>query len=50
MHVVHVERLLEGDEVDQVALGGGHAVWKEVDERVEELRSPSVRLVHVRET
>lgn len=38
---------LEGDEVDQVALGRGHAVWEEVDERVEELRPLSVRLVYV---
>lgn len=38
---------LEGDEVDQVALGRGHAFWKEVDEGVEELRPLSVGLVHV---
>lgn len=38
---------LEGDEVHQVALRWGHAVWEEVDERVEELRPLSVRLVYV---
>lgn len=38
---------LEGDEVDQVALGRGHTVWEEVDERVEELRPLGVRLVYV---
>lgn len=38
---------LEGDEVHQVALGWGHAVREEVDERVEELRPLSVRLVYV---
>lgn len=38
---------LEGDEVHQVALRRCHAVWEEVDECVEELRSLSVRLVHV---
>ncbi|TNN37518.1 hypothetical protein EYF80_052313 [Liparis tanakae] len=38
---------LERDEVDQVALGRSHAVRKEVDERVEEMRPLSVRLVHI---
>lgn len=38
---------LESDEVNQVALGRGHAVREEVDKRVEELRPLSVRLVHV---
>lgn len=38
---------LERDEVYQVALGRGHAVRKEVDECVEELRPLSVRLVYI---
>ena len=38
---------LQGDEVDQVALGRGHAVWEEVDERVEELGALGIRLVNV---
>lgn len=38
---------LEGDEVDQVALGRGHAFGEEVDEGVKELRPLSVGLVHV---
>lgn len=41
--------MLEGDQVHQVALRGRHAVGEEVDERVKELRSLSVRLVYVRE-
>ncbi len=38
---------LECDEVYQVALGRGHAVREEVDERVEELSPLSVRLIYV---
>lgn len=38
---------LEGDEVDQVALGRGHAFWKEVDKGVEELRPLSIGLVQI---
>lgn len=40
-------RGLKGDEVDQVALGWGHAFWKEVDEGVEKLRPLSVGLVDI---
>lgn len=42
--------MLKGDEVYQVALRRRHAVWKEVDQRVKELRPLSVRLIDVGET
>lgn len=38
---------LERDKVYQVALRWSHAVWEEVDERIEELCPLSVRLVYV---
>ena len=38
---------LQGDEVHQVPLGRGHAVWEEVDQRVKELCALGVGLVHV---
>lgn len=38
---------LERDEVYQVALRWSHAVREEVDERIEELRPLSIRLIYV---